>query len=933
MKVMRLAACIAAFSTLTAAQPEVQVDGSGTTNPNVFFMKIMETIQARSRRSLRLTYRAIGSSSGQREFSQSSDGDYAASLSDFGAGDIPMSNSRWQGITDAGREMAHVPFCLGAIAIFHSVPANEVGPNGLHLSPCVLAKILDGTITTWDDALIMAENPDLNVPAGQEIKVGHRTHGSSSTTGVTGYLAAKCSTWALGSGSTITWPTSSGFTPVEGSPGMTEHIANVPYAIGYLDAGHGHNRGFQEAYLKNEADNWLTSTMAIETFDNGINGVAAAADAAVSDGDVPTSVTADWSAFNLYGKPGANTWPIVLVSYVYVHKDWASLSADKAGLLKAFLDYVTDANLGQSMLADFKFNSLPPTMNTWQDTWTNVITQPVSVTNFELMTSTQNWLGMAPDVITSKRGSYSLWKLEELDLAVTALQAQVSEMSQSLNDYGIVPLHGSGTTNPKTWFAEAMKLMEHRARVPLLLTYRAVGSSTGQAEFVGDSSSQFMSYNHFGAGDIPMSSTNYATLSANNHDMVHIPVALGAIGIFHNVPGNVRVQLTACLLAKIFSGQITTWDHAEILAENPDLSPPANQPIKVAHRTRGSSSTGGVSGYLDAKCSDEDWPLGAGSSLTWPTHSNFQNVEGSPGMQAYIEANEWSLGYLDAGHGHQFGLHEIALTNADGQSRTSEEAMALEPHGVAAAGTAGVSANRFPSDFTADWSAVNLYDMPGPNTWPIVLVTYLYVKQDQTATNPKTAAALKAFIDVILTDADGLAVANKFSPLSDDLRAFSVSAANSITYPAGMVPFTFETSTQVRTGMGVNVISSKRHAFDDYERDRIEGLIEDMSSSVSSSGASGSSSGSSGSPSSSGPTPTPTPTPSPTPSPSASPSPAPAPATDEDDGGPDVLVIVALIVSIVAVLLSSVAICLARQGAKASGGGGAGGQMIGNSNI
>ncbi len=31
--------------------------------------------------------------------------------------------------------------------------------------------------------------------------------------------------------------------------------------------------------------------------------------------------------------------------------------------------------------------------------------------------------------------------------------------------------------------------MEERARVPLFLTYRAVGSSTGQKEFVGDSAS------------------------------------------------------------------------------------------------------------------------------------------------------------------------------------------------------------------------------------------------------------------------------------------------------------------------------------------------------------------------------------------------------------------------------------------------------------
>ena len=38
---------------------------------------------------------------------------------------------------------------------------------------------------------------------------------------------------------------------------------------------------------------------------------------------------------------------------------------------------------------------------------------------------------------------------------------------------------------------------------------------------------------------------------------------------------------------------------------------------------------------------------------------------------------------------------------------------------------------------------VNLYDMAGDSTWPIILVSYMYVKKDQTMTNPKTAAALK----------------------------------------------------------------------------------------------------------------------------------------------------------------------------------------------
>eukprot|EP00438_Fugacium_kawagutii_P016176 Skav225028 [mRNA] locus=scaffold2061:97352:97715:+ [translate_table: standard] len=69
-------------------------------NPSKFFWKIIEMMEAvdgrglcaRTTKDVRLTYRAVGSSTGQREFTQQSDGDYSAGLTDFASGDIPMSS-------------------------------------------------------------------------------------------------------------------------------------------------------------------------------------------------------------------------------------------------------------------------------------------------------------------------------------------------------------------------------------------------------------------------------------------------------------------------------------------------------------------------------------------------------------------------------------------------------------------------------------------------------------------------------------------------------------------------------------------------------------------------------------------------------------------------------------------------------------------------
>ena len=46
-------------------------------------------------------------------------------------------------------------------------------------------------------------------------------------------------------------------------------------------------------------------------------------------------------------------------------------------------------------------------------------------------------------------------------------------------------LHGSGTTNPSKIIWRMMETLEERTYKPVKLTYRAVGSGTGQDEFIG----------------------------------------------------------------------------------------------------------------------------------------------------------------------------------------------------------------------------------------------------------------------------------------------------------------------------------------------------------------------------------------------------------------------------------------------------------------
>merc|ERR1719252_466969 len=97
---------------------------------------------------------------------------------------------------------------------------------------------------------------------------------------------------------------------------------------------------------------------------------------------------------------------------------------------------------------------------------------------------------------------------------IASLQTKVSVLEERLNMKAPIQLHGAGTTNPREYIWKTMDLFEERAKVPLFMTYRAVGSSTGQKEFVGEANGN-KPFNHFGSGDIPMSSDRYSTLTSN----------------------------------------------------------------------------------------------------------------------------------------------------------------------------------------------------------------------------------------------------------------------------------------------------------------------------------------------------------------------------------------------------------------------------------
>src|SRR5207245_9872309 len=100
---------------------------------------------------------------------------------EFGASDAPMTDEE---LKKSKSEVVHIPTVLGADVISYNLPSLT---KRLRLSGDVIADIYLGKITKWNDARLVALNPDVTLPA-LDILVAYRSDGSGTTYIFTDFL-------------------------------------------------------------------------------------------------------------------------------------------------------------------------------------------------------------------------------------------------------------------------------------------------------------------------------------------------------------------------------------------------------------------------------------------------------------------------------------------------------------------------------------------------------------------------------------------------------------------------------------------------------------------------------------------------------------------------------------------------------------------------
>jgi phosphate transport system substrate-binding protein len=329
--------------------------------------------------------------------------------------------------------------------------------------------------------------------------------------------------------------------------------------------------------------------------------------------------------------------------------------------------------------------------------------------------------------------------------------ASSSSSSTSSSPGGAKTLVGAGSTLVAPLVSVWQP--EYNTKTGVAITYGAIGSGGGIEQITARTV-------NFGASDAPMT-TSQATACKN---CLEIPWALAGVGIAYNVKGvSTGLHFTGPVLAKIWMGQIKTWDDPAIKALNPGVSLPST-PIVPVHRTDGSGDTFAFTNYLSKVSPDFASKIGNAVTVAWPGGIG---GKGNSGVGGALSSTNGSIAYITMAYvlanKFDYGLVENAAGKFPTPNVSSILAAAAAQTSVPTGGKEGISITDPPAS--------------APAAYPISTFTYVLVPID---TSSNVATSLKAFINWALTDGQKDGPKLDFAPLPSNVVSAAQADVNLI---------------------------------------------------------------------------------------------------------------------------------------------------------
>jgi len=256
-------------------------------------------------------------------------------------------------------------------------------------------------------------------------------------------------------------------------------------------------------------------------------------------------------------------------------------------------------------------------------------------------------------------------------------------------------------------------------------------------------------------------------MEAAGAPVVHIPTVAGAVVPAYNLPGfNGTLNLTGELLADIFMGKITYWNAREIAALNPNTKLPETA-ITPVWRTDGSGTTFVFTNYVVTQSKEFASTIGAGKQVKWPVG---QGGKGNEGVTEVVQSTPGAIGYIELNYATANKIPYAAVKNRNGKF------VKASTQTVAAAGAGAVNEMK-------DSLAVNIWNQPGDDAYPIAAFTYFIVYKDLAYIKDRQKAeALVDFITWATSDGEKIASQLDYAPLAAPVQEKVKGAIASLTY-------------------------------------------------------------------------------------------------------------------------------------------------------
>jgi len=322
----------------TLAPGSVQINGAGATFPQPVYAAWTYAYQYVDP-SVAINYQGIGSGGGKKAII---DGTV-----DFAGSDSLVKDEEYT----AGKDLQMYPVLAGAVVPIYNITLKENAPKTpLILDGKTLVGIYNGTINMWNDAAILALNPDLKdyLPA-EKITVVHRSDGSGTTELFTKALTSFSPDWTAGGASSVEWPVDKAGNGIggKGNPGVAAQVQNTPNSIGYVELSYALSNSIAYASMINKSGATVVA--------NGASIESAMADFADSFTDKLTNTIVD--------APGAGSWPIAGYTYIILHTSSSTDCVKTQKVVEYIRWTLTDAGAGK-IASDLGYSVLPDAVRT-----------------------------------------------------------------------------------------------------------------------------------------------------------------------------------------------------------------------------------------------------------------------------------------------------------------------------------------------------------------------------------------------------------------------------------------------------------------------------------------------------------------------------------------------------------------------------------------